>query len=850
MKNNIKFHNYYIKPKVPGKLEQLQEMAQNVWSTWDTEAYQLFSRIDPTLFREFNHNPVKLLQMIPESRLEKLAQEKGFLYEMRSVYKKFKHYLSFTGHYFDDEGKKHDFAKDFTIAYFSMEYGLHESLPIYSGGLGILSGDHLKAASDLGLPLIGFGLLYRNGYFSQSINLDGMQEEIYEENEWYSKPIRIIKDENNNDLTLRINLRGEDIYMKVWCIDVGKIPLYLLDTNLEINKPHYRKITDYLYDADKDTRILQEIILAFGSLELIDRLEINPSVYHMNEGLSAFLILRRLRKYINEDNFSFEEASDLIRTSSVFTTHTPVPAGNEKFDVKLVHHYLEDEVNALHMDFDSFLPLAQVQGEDLFSLPALAIRFSHYINGVSKLHSEVSQQMWHSIYPDLHEKEMPIDSITNGVHVQSWISRRMTRLFDRYMGSDYRHKAEDPEIWENILSIPDNEVWEAHQARKSQMITFVRNRLKKSIMHKGSSDSLSKFNSMLDRDKLIIGFARRYATYKRGTLILQDKERLLKLLRNERQPVQFIFAGKAHPADDKGKAMIKELIDFARENNVEDRFVFIENYDINIARHIVQGVDVWLNNPIKPNEASGTSGMKAGMNGVLNFSILDGWWPECFNGSNGLSIDTGEEVENPTLRDKLEANEIYDILENDILPLYYDKDQNGLSNGWVKKMKNSIYDVGKGFNLHRMLRDYIDKFYLPEHDLIKQLASDDFSKLHEIQNVKTEIEDSWHKIKPLDYHFNTPENRVVNSGDTLVCEARIEINGAKMDLFDVEIFRIDDFDQIKTQTLKLQKEENNIAFYKGSFKLNGTGKLGFNIRIKPKGLCCKAFNNKINWFLK
>lgn len=850
MKNNIRFHNYYIKPRIPSKLDQLQELSQNVWSTWDSEAYQLFNRIDPKLFRKFNHNPVKLLQVVSEERLEQLSQEKGFLYEMRSVYKKFKHYLSFAGHYFDSKGKKHDFDENFKVAYFSMEYGLHESLPIYSGGLGILSGDHLKAASDLRLPLIGFGLLYRNGYFSQKINLDGMQEEEYEENEWYSKPIHKLKDENNNDLTLKIEILSDDIFIKVWCINVGKVPLYLLDTNLEINKPHYRKITDYLYDADKDTRILQEIILAFGSLELIEKLDINPTIFHLNEGHSAFLILRRLKQYINKDNFSFEEATDLIRTSTVFTTHTPVPAGNEKFDIKLVRHYLEDEINSLNIDFDSFLPLAQVEGENLFSLPALAIRFSSFINGVSKLHSLVSQQMWHSIYPQLYEREMPIEHITNGVHLQSWLSRRMIRLFDRYIGADYRHKAEDPGIWENIKSIPENEVWEAHQARKEQMITFIRNRLKKSILHKGSNDSVNKLNSILSLDHLVVGFARRYATYKRGTLILHDRERLLKLLNSNDKPVQFLFAGKAHPADIKGKAMIKELIDFARENQVEDRFVFIENYDINIARHLVQGVDIWLNNPIKPNEASGTSGMKAGMNGVLNLSILDGWWPECYNKKNGWSIDTGEDIKDPQLRDKLEANKIYDLLENKILPLYYDQDQNGLPKGWIEKMKNSIYDVGKGFNLHRMLRDYIEKFYIPGSHSVRKLDKDDFSYLKKLQTIKKNIEDSWGKIVPLDHHFNTPENRAVCSGDNLVCEARVEINGAQMDLFDVEIFQVDDFDNYSITKLDLIKEENNVAFYKGSYKLSGSGKHGFNIRIKPKDLCCKSFNNHIKWFLK
>jgi len=848
MRNNIKFHSFYVKPKIPSKLEPLMELSQNVWSTWDTDAYRLFSRIDPNLYRKCNHNPVKLLQTVPMERLETLAQEKGFLYEMQSVYENFKNYLDFSGYYIDKDGKRQEFEKDFQIAYFSMEYGLHESLPIYSGGLGVLSGDHMKAASDLGLPLIGFGLLYRYGYFFQSINLDGIQQEIYEENEWYSKPVQKLKDEQGNDLIIKIKLAGDEVLLKAWLIYVGKIPLYLLDTDLHHNSEKYRRVTDYLYDANKDMRIMQEIILAFGALALIKKLGIKPSVYHLNEGHSAFLITKRLGDLINNDGFSIDQAIEIIRNSTVFTTHTPVPAGNEKFHLDLIEKYLSGDIKSTGLEFARFCEFGSVPGETEFSLSALAIRFSNYINGVSKLHSKVSKKMWHPLYPDLYEDEMPIRAITNGVHIQSWLSRRMIRIFDRYIGDDYRHKAGDPSIWENISSIPENEIWEAHQARKEQMISFIRSRLKETLLHKGSSDSITKINSILNLDHLTIGFARRFASYKRAILILQDKDRLLKLLKNPQKPLQFVFAGKAHPADNIGKAMIKEIIDFARENKVEDKFVFIENFDMNIARHLVQGVDIWLNNPNKPQEASGTSGMKAGMNGALNLSILDGWWPECYQPTNGWVINSFDSTSDQTIRDKLESNEIYDLLENEIIPLYYDHDPNGLPLSWIYKMKNSIQDVAKGFNIHRMLKEYIQESYLKGFQKMKELSKNNYENLTIILDKKMAVEKYWDKVKIKEFKFNIKDNAVIHSGDIVEVNVEVNIDGAPDDLFVVELFYKMNEDQYEVIPLNLIERNQNIAIFKGSLEIKKSGEQNLNLRIKPASCCCKEFYDHIKWY--
>ncbi|MDA3814359.1 MAG: alpha-glucan family phosphorylase, partial [Candidatus Cloacimonetes bacterium] len=834
MRKKTNFRNFYVKQKLPENLEPLNELAENLWSTWNPSAYKLFSRIDPILFRKYNHNPVKLIQKAPTEKFQKLSQESGFLNELDIVYKQFMSYKNYTGYYLEN-GKRMSFDNDFQIAYFSMEFGLHESLPIYSGGLGILSGDHLKAASDTGLPLTSFGLLYRYGYFNQKIDLNGKQTEVYEENEWHSKPIKKVTDKNDEDIIIKIKIRSDIVYLKVWEIQVGKISLYLLDANLEQNKAKHQKITDYLYVSDREIRILQEIVLAFGSLKLIEKLGIKPTVYHLNEGHSAFLIIKRLNNLMNSEDFSFNEAREIIWLSTVFTTHTPVPAGNEAFEMKLVEHYLSDEIKAINMSFEQFADFAKINNNNDFSLSVLAIKFAKHINGVSKLHSIVSREMWHPIYPNICKEEMPIDAITNGVHIPSWISRQMSRLFNRYIGNDYEHNADEDMIWSNILTVPDIEIWEAHQQRKQQMITFIKNRLRESFMYKSSEFATGeKIKNVLSPNKLIIGFARRFATYKRANLILKDKNRLLKIIQDSERPVQFVFAGKAHPADELGKTMIKEIIDFAKENQVEDSFVFIEDYNMNVARHIVQGVDVWLNNPIKPKEASGTSGMKAGMNGVINLSILDGWWPECYNSDNGWSITAGSEEADPQIRDTLDANEMYDILENEIAPSYYNRDKNRIPVDWIKMMKRSIHDVSKGFNMHRMLREYLSKFYQPISKDVKRISADKYKYLHQLIDTELKLQEHWGKVKFVKVDINIQDLETIRSGEVIKVNAEIDIDGLDKELLKIELFIKNDENDFNIYDLNFVKKENNIASFNGEFKVTGSGKQSFNLRIRPK----------------
>ncbi|MCF7792511.1 MAG: alpha-glucan family phosphorylase [Candidatus Cloacimonetes bacterium] len=846
MKDNIKFKNFYVNPQVPKDMEPLLKLARNLWSTWDPDAFRLFNRIDPVLFRKFDHNPLKVLQDVPNEKLEELSQNSGFMNEMNSVYEKFETFQQYEGFFLDENGEKKKFDPEFKIAYFSMEFGIHESLPVYSGGLGVLSGDHLKAASDLGIPLTAFGLLYRYGYFNQRIDLEGKQQEVYTENEWYNKPIQKLKDKDGKDLLLSINLRDEKVYLKVYNAFVGKVPLYLLDTDLEQNKPQFRAITDHLYVADRTMRMLQEIVLAFGSLELIKALELQPNVYHLNEGHSAFLIIKRLQNLITENKFSFDEAMNLIKGSTVFTTHTPVPAGNEEFDSQLVKLYLEKEVTSCGISFERFSEYAKMPGNNNFNLSALAIRFSKFVNGVSKIHSEVAREMWHPIYPNLYEDEFPFSAITNGVHVQSWISRQMARLFDRYLGTDYQHRADDENTWKNIHTIPNVEIWHAHQERKEQLISFVRRRLLHTLVYRGAS--AIRVGSVLNPNHLLVGFARRFASYKRGSLILHNKERLLKLLSNEERPIQFIYAGKAHPADEKGKAVIKSLIDFAKDIGMEHRFVFLENYDINIARHLVQGVDVWLNNPIKPHEASGTSGMKAGMNGALNLSVPDGWWPECYNEGNGWSITSGDNIFDPSVRDTLEANEIYDILENEITKIYYDQDRNGLPKNWIKMMKNSIQDVGSQFNMQRVLRDYLNKSYLPSYHNNLQLSENEFVNLKKLQKTQDMIKQYWNKIKFQKVEMNIYPDEHVESGLDLNVKVELFIDSASEDLIKVEAFYMENETDWQVIPLDFTGKEKDIAHYELKTNIIGAGKQSINVRIRPKPCFFQQFEDYIKWY--
>jgi len=823
------FKDFFLYPKFPKSLEKLYKIAYNLWVTWDNEAYRLFMRIDSKLFRICNKNPVLFLMKLSEEKLNEIANDKAFLYNLEKVSQKFDEYLKFTeSNYPDLVGK--------TIAYFSTEYGLHQALPIYAGGLGILSGDYIKGASDLNIPIVSVGLFYNYGYFNQRINVHGIQEEIYLKNNPYFLPLKEIKDKSGNKIYLQMEILNKLIKIKLWELRVGQNRIILLDTNLEENPQEFRDVTDQLYVADREKRLVQEIVLGIGGIKALNLLGIKPDIYHLNEGHSALMIIERLRELILDYNFNFDEAYEYIKLTNIFTTHTPVEAGNENFDVLLVKKYLENYIKDIGINFDKFISYGFLNDKNKFWLPTFAIRFSNFINGVSKIHCDVSKKMWSILFPNLHQSEIPIIGITNSVHY-SWLSPQMQYLFERYISPNFYHLSSKEKIWENIFEIPDEEIWDAHVKRKKEMISFIRKHMSNIFVKKGySSVKIESINKILNLNYLTIGFARRFATYKRANLILKDKSRLKRILTNPEKPIQLIFAGKAHPADLAGKNLIKEVIDFAKEYGVEDRVIFVEDYDIEVAKHLVQGVDVWLNNPVKPNEASGTSGMKAGINGVLNLSVLDGWWPECFDGENGWAISAGENISDPELRDVSEANQIYEYLENEIANIFYDRNENDIPENWIKMMKNSIYSVYKNFNMNRMLEDYVEKFYL------KAIKNNEIYKKSNFYNLKIlnekyyKLINNWNKIYFKDLFTDNKFNEVLKSDDEINFECYIYLDDLDENLIDVEIFYlINEEQQHEICKLNLvEKYNDKVAKYSGKMVLKGYGIQKYNVRIVPK----------------
>ena len=705
---------FMISPSLPERLSPLSGLAKNVWWTWHPDAVNLWSRMDPDLWDETNQNPVKMLGLISQSRLEQLAEDDGFITQMDRVIYSLADYMESPFWFQKTQAEK---TGDVRFAYFSAEFGITESLPIYSGGLGILAGDHLKSASDLGLPLVGVGLLYQQGYFQQYLNPDGWQQEFYPENDFYNMSIFPERDDDGNNITISVPYPGREVKARVWRCQVGRTPLYLLDTNIPENTHHDRTITHQLYGGDIRMRIEQEIMLGMGGVKALRAVGVFPTVFHMNEGHSAFLALERIRRLVKEDGLSFAQAKEEVIASSVFTTHTPVPAGNDVFSSQMIEEYFSNYRNDLGIEKETLLGLGRQKPEDkseTFCMTVLAMRLSSFTNGVSKLHSEVSKKMWANIYTGLDEGDVPIRAITNGVHIRSWLSEDLWGLFDRYLGGQWVREPANDTVWRRIHDIPDSELWRTHERRRERLVGFARERLRRQYIKKGASTKeLAHADEALRPDALTIGFARRFATYKRGTLIFSDIERLKKILCNTDRPVQIVMAGKAHPKDVEGKTLIKSIIHWARDPDLRDHIVFLENYDINVARYMVQGVDVWLNTPRRPLEASGTSGMKASANGALNLSVLDGWWCEGHSIDTGWAIGAGEEYTDHAEHDLIESRALYDLLENEVVPTFYDRGKDDTPREWLRMMKGSLSKLNTVFNTNRMVRNYATFFYIP-----------------------------------------------------------------------------------------------------------------------------------------
>ncbi|HEY9766669.1 MAG TPA: alpha-glucan family phosphorylase [Chroococcales cyanobacterium] len=824
-------------PAVPERIIRLHELAYNLWWSWMPEAQELYQKIEPELWEKVYHNPIKFLREVDQDRLNTIAHSPAYLEQYDSIMAKFDEYMQpastwFERQYPDYQGK--------TIAYFSAEFGLHESLPIYSGGLGILSGDHCKSASDTGLPFVGVGLLYNQGYFKQSINAQGWQEAIYERLNFAELPIQPVKKaDGEEDVVIEVELPGRSVFAKVWKVQVGRIPVYLLDTDISWNTPDDRQFSAQLYGGDRDMRISQEIILGIGGVRALKALDIHPYAWHMNEGHSAFLGLERIRELIQEKGLTFQEAQEVVAASSVFTTHTPVPAGNDAFDFGLMDRYFSRYWTSLGLKRDDFLALAkqdQPSGAPLFSMTVLAFQLSRHNNGVSKLHGEVSRSIWMDVWPGVPVEEIPIEHVTNGVHTSTWLSLETAKLFEDYLSPDWRNEIEKPELWSRLNTIPNEILWDNHQNLKEKMIHFVRERLKVQRLRHGESPAKVRLaETLLDPKALTIGFARRFATYKRATLIFRDIERIKRILNDTERPVQIIFAGKAHPADVPGKELIKAIYALSKEEGFKGKVIMLEDYDMNVARYLVQGVDVWLNNPRRPLEASGTSGEKAAINGCLNFSVLDGWWAEGFNGENGWSIGEEREYKDLEEQDNADSASLYATLEGDIIPLYYDVDKKGTPVGWVDKMKESIRSNTPTYSTQRMVEDYCNMFYIPSSERNESLSRDGFMLARQLSDWKGMMNHNWHYVH---LEAKLPSEGQIDLGHSIELSAKVRLDGLDPKSVKVEIYcgREDNgsLKEIQVIPMKLsdQLAEGYYSYTGAILPLKG-GNFEYGIRVIP-----------------
>jgi len=831
-------HTFTISPSLPAELEHLRELAYNLRWSWDRETIDLLRRLDRDLWESTYHNPVLMLGTIKQERLEEAADDDGFLAHLDRVYQGFKRYMTARKTWYQ---RQHGRSEGPLIAYFCAEFGLTECLPIYGGGLGILAGDHLKSASDLGIPLVGVGLLYQQGYFVQYLNADGWQQERYPINDFYNLPVQQVQHKNGDPVTVTVEYPGRGVVARVWQAQVGRVPLYLLDTNVPANAPEDRDITDQLYGGDQDMRIRQEILLGIGGLRALDALRLRPTVCHLNEGHSAFLALERIHQLMEENSLPFAAAREAATAGNIFTTHTPAPAGIDRFPPALVDQYLQHLYPQLGLTRAEFLALGQdnpTNPNDPFSMAALALRLSAASNGVSVLHGQVARGMFQHIWPGLPEDEIPIRAVTNGVHTRSWISRDMATLYDRYLGPRWAEDPGNPRVWQRVDEIPDEELWRTHERRRERLVAFARRRVREQICNRGGSPvEIDRAGELLHPETLTIGFARRFATYKRAALILRDLDRLARILTHRQRPVQLIFAGKAHPQDNAGKELIRQIVHALRREDLQNHIVFLENYDMNVARYLVQGVDVWLNNPLRLREASGTSGMKAAMNGVINMSVLDGWWDEAYQPEIGWAIGQREVYENPEYQDEVESNAIYNLLEEELVPLFYRRGSDGLPRGWIARMKAIIRTVGPAFNTNRMVYDYARDFYMPAARRYAYLAENNMARARALAQWKRRVQQLWPQARIESVQADTAA--ALKVGANLGVQATIHLGMLEPADVAVELYHgpVDADGQIVAgAVLPLSLAEaigEGGYLFAGAVPCNTSGRYGYALRVLP-----------------
>jgi starch phosphorylase len=831
---------YSVVPKLPAKLHSLWDLAYNLLFSWNDDIASLFAQVDRKLWRDCAGNPVGFLNRLPQKTLESLADDEFFVERVNDLRQTLQTYLSrkTTSIPFPDRDGQP------VVAYFSLEYGISACLPIYSGGLGILAGDHLKSASDLCVPLVGIGLCYQQGYFRQYLTADGWQQERYPIYDFEQMPLSLCRDAAGEHILIYVDLRGERVHAQIWKAQVGRVSLYLLDTNVAENQPASRQLTNRLYGGDLETRVRQEYLLGIGGIRALEALSLKPKVIHMNEGHSAFAGLERIANFMDKHKLSFEAAMELVASSSIFTTHTPVPAGNDRFPPDLIQAYFEDYAKRLGLAFKVLLALGREDprnDSEHFCMPVLALKLSRFNNGVSKLHGVVSRGMWNRVWNQYPVEDVPIGAITNGVHVPTWVSQDMAALYDRYFGANWREDPDTGRVFAQTHLISDDELWRTHERLRERLVGFVRERLREQLLARGAKrKELQAAEEVLDPQTLTIGFARRFATYKRANLLLSDRERLIKILGNTDHPVQFVFAGKAHPHDNEGKRIIQELVQMCNSQQCRFNMVFLEDYDMEIASYLVQGVDVWLNTPRRPLEACGTSGMKAMCNGVLNYSTLDGWWAEAWKPDNsvGWAIGQGEEYEDGGYQDFVESQTLYNILENEIIPTFYDRGHHGsLPRNWIRKMKDSIAELAPLYNSHRMVEDYARIAYVPALENYNRLTRDDCVAAKDLASWRMDMMTKWGNLDVRNIRSDEPEQ--VHVGDPIRIRAEVHLNGIRPQDVEVQIYagRLDyegKFAQRDTVNMRpVENMENGWTVYVGEVQPAEAGRFGFTVRILP-----------------
>ena len=825
---------FSVKPSIPPELRFLEDLSYNMWWCWNRDAINLFRRIDPQGWRDSGHNPLIFLSRIPQKRLESLATDEAYLNHLKNVEEDFRNAVK-TSNTTD--------APQGCVAYFSLEYGIHESIRIYSGGLGVLAGDHLKAASDMGLPLVAVGLMYRDGYFQQYLNSDGWQQESYHDIQIHQLPL-VKAGGDTSQVRVDIPLPSGTLHAIVWRMEIGRIPLFLLDTNIPENPPDFRSISGKLYGGGRETRLRQELLLGIGGFKALHALGYSPCVCHMNEGHAAFLSLSRISHISRTQEVDLETAREIVHRTNVFTTHTPVPAGNETFSLDLAKPYLAAIELEVGIPRDQIIAWGQSDDGNApteLSMTILGLKTAQYANGVSELHGQVSRRMWRHLWPSHTEDEVPIKHITNGIHVASWISDDNAALFDRNLGPGWKLHPASSEILSRVMQIPDEELWRAHELGRSRMIRVARDLLEQQLQTRNASRAeLAAAKSSLDYDTLTVGFARRFATYKRGALLLKDMGRFEALLSNEDRPIQFVFAGKAHPEDEHGKEFIRQIVEFAHKANTRHRIMFIENYNINVARSLVQGVDVWLNTPRRPMEASGTSGMKAAANGVINLSILDGWWCEGYDKECGWAIGSGEEYDDPEYQDAVESHALYNLLENDVVPCFYDREHGDLPARWVHMMKASIRMALGFFTSHRMVAEYSSLYYSTALKEYETLMHGKVRRAVELVNQHKRFESLWGKI-----HIQSPVSEkamsILHTGDTFSLTSVVTLGELSPDEVDVQVCYglVDSRNKITSchfeKMADYEQQADGQYVYSHELTCEASGRYGFTTRVTPAG---------------